>query len=1125
MVSSLKPEIALNKNGQTVADALNAFITQAATGHVGGATVNIATAYFNVAGYMLLADSLGHANHVRLLLGAEPTPPENRQRKLETEHLNPVRAEKAKLRDALNRQDKTIRIERDMLGFTAESTAATRRLLDWLNSGKVEVRRLEKQFLHGKAFLVSDHQYGVIAGSSNFTYAGLRTNIELNLANYQPHIVSQVSEWFENIWAQATDYDLASLFQPRFEPHKPQIIYLRMLYELYANELQEEAASTGNAQIHLTDFQSDGLWRARRILDEHNGVLIADEVGLGKTFIAGELIRETIVDLRQQKVLVVAPATLRDGPWRAFRSDHDLHVELRSYDDLVRDGRLNPAYPQGRKLDARDINDYALVVVDEAHNLRNHNTLRAQTLRKLLAGSPPKKLVMLTATPVNNSLWDLYNLLDYFLPNDAVFADVGIRSLRDHFKHAMKLNPTDLTPEHLFDVLDRLAVRRTRSFVKRFYANDKIRIQGTEESIVFPTPKVRKVTYNLDDVLPGFFDRFEKLLATDLDKTETNAPSSGQAEQQTKRLRLAMYVPSKYRRDQATETHEIQLAGLLQSSLLKRFESSPHAFAETCRKMVKRHDAFLNFLEQGKIGSGQLLSDWIATDSEELEEYLSDKDEPLGNASEYHADVLRDHVKQDRRILEELRTESGRLQRSNDPNLEALVDTLAEIAFTAERDGIGQQDTRNRHKVIIFTYFADTVDWIFEHLQDKTETDSRLSRYKGRLARITGTSADSENKRDQVLWGFSPLTTDPPSGYDQDRYDIIVSTDMLAEGVNLQQAKHIINYDLPWNPMRIVQRHGRIDRIRSKHQEIVLHCVFPDSRLDDMLGLEERLQRKIVHAAVSVGVGEVLPEQEAQREANFAETREEINRLRLEDAGLLDRGSTTRGAMSGEEFRQETRAAFENTTLIRQIEALPWCAGSAMSLADSRAEEPGFVFCARVGDDPRPQFRFVSLSEDKPVSQQTLYCLNTASPVDGFETRPVELSEDYLSLAFRAWEKARNEIVEDWNFHSDKANLESAVTPRQQRAAELIEKHPPPGYTHQQIERLLDTVRAPHLERVVRALQVAINNHEGPSEQVQAIIKVVNDLGLQPHYAAKPRPEIAASDVHLVVWIAVLPDS
>jgi hypothetical protein len=198
-----------------------------------------------------------------------------------------------------------------------------------------------------------------------------------------------------------------------------------------------------------------------------------------------------------------------------------------------------------------------------------------------------------------------------------------------------------------------------------------------------------------------------------------------------------------------------------------------------------------------------------------------------------------------------------------------------------------EADARDRRKVLIFSYYADTVRWISNHLAAVTENDARLADYRGRLTSITGT----EGGKDEVLWGFAPRTTDPPPAHAADRYDIVVTTDVLAEGVNLQQARHIINYDLPWNPMRLVQRHGRIDRIGSRHSEVFLRCVFPDQRLDDLLGLEQRLERKLKQAAATVGVGQVLPGS-AEAEITFTETRDEIERLRHEDATLFVRGGT-----------------------------------------------------------------------------------------------------------------------------------------------------------------------------------------------------------------------------------------
>ena len=436
----------------------------------------------------------------------------------------------------------------------------------------------------------------------------------------------------------------------------------------------------------------------------------------------------------------------------------------------------------------------------------------------MLAGSPPKQLVLLTATPVNNSLWDLYYQLGYFLRNDAAFADVGIPSMRDHFARAMSINPDDLTPEHLFDVLDAVAVRRTRSFVKQYYPNDTVPIDGRDQIIAFPTPRVRKVSYDLDAVLPGFFDRIARALDPDASPGDPEA------------LTLARYAPSMYRLDQSPDSYEIQLAGLLRSGMLKRFESSPHAFAETCHRMANSHGAFLALLDHGRVATGDELADWMSTDSDDIDAADKHADHHTGiqeDAANYDIERLRRDVAADRDLLRSFSDTARMVVPSEDPNLAELVEQLAYIAAEAAETGTSDQDIRNRRKALIFSYYADTVDWIFEHLVETVLTDERLAAYRDRIASLSGNTGTQS--KETVIWGFAPKTSDAPEGRDEDLYDIVVTTDVLAEGVNLQQARHIINYDLPWNPMRLVQRHGRIDRIGSHHSEVFIRCVFPDT--------------------------------------------------------------------------------------------------------------------------------------------------------------------------------------------------------------------------------------------------------------------------------------------------------
>ncbi len=853
----MKPEFVDNRNGNTLVAALRGHLAWLSETYARPIELAIASGYFNPEGFGLLADLLERLPKVRLLLGAEPTPPPARPARRIGEP--PARFEARVVREAIRANDAGLLRDRNLLEFAPATEAAIRRLLALLESGKAEVRRYEKGFLHGKAFIFADEE-GVISGSSNFTAAGLTANLELNLGRYDPTPVRQVKQWFDDLWDEAQPFDLAAIYQQRYEEYPPYLIYLRVLWELYGQELEEEQAT--DPLIRLTTFQSDGVWRARRILGKYNGVLFADGVGLGKTFVAGELIREAVQD-RRQRVLLIAPAALRDGMWSRFTDEHQIHVETYSYEQLLNDRQLGGSESYLK----HQPNEYAMVVVDEAHVFRNPDTRRAQALRRLLLGKPPKQLVLLTATPVNNSLWDLYYLLTLFIGHDAVFAERGIRSLKERFSETSQENPDDLRPDMLFDVLDAVTVRRTRHFVRRYYPNDRIiGPGGVEMPVQFPEPHVEAINYDLEEVLPGFFDDLKKALAPE-------------DEQQQPLLTMARYCPSMHRLDREVEESQLTLVGLIRSGLLKRFESSAYAFGQTARRMADSHGAFLKALDAGYLLSPKALEEWTNIDSDEEWERLLEETgaEPTEN---YNVETLKAAVKADRDILCRFADTAAKVGADNDPKLAELTVALAEIFRSAEKDGIGEEDARNKRKIIIFSYFADTADWIERHVRNIVDSQKTFAAYRGRIVSVAGQDSRYGVSREDAVFGFVPVSSEAPPGRNEDRFDILITTDVLAEGVNLQQCRNIINYDLPWNPMRLVQRHGRIDRIGSRHPDVYMWCFFPDRQLDELLNLEERIRRKLAQAAASIGVeSEVIPGGRTG-EVVFSQTRTEIESLR-----------------------------------------------------------------------------------------------------------------------------------------------------------------------------------------------------------------------------------------------------
>ncbi len=1079
----MKPEFVDNRE-ITLHEALNAHLDWLRTTYAQPVELSIATGYFNPEGFALLADRLERLTRVRLLLGAEPIPPPAKPLRMPGEPLG-ERFEQKLVGEALRRHAQGLLRDRDLLEFSLDTDRAIRRLLDFLATGRIEVRRYEKAFLHGKAFVFATDE-GVIAGSSNFTGAGLTRNLELNLGQYDPTPVTKVKDWFESLWAEAAPYDLAAVYKARYEPYDPYLIYLRVLWERYKDELEEETGDV--TRIRLTTFQNDGIFRAKRIIEKYHGVLIADGVGLGKTFVGGELIRQVVED-RRQRALLIAPAALRDGTWDRFKHAHQLYLEAISYEQLANEVQLGgtESYLQQRA------NDYALVAVDEAQAFRNPDTRRAQALRRLLQGRPPKTLVLLSATPVNNSLWDLYYLLTYFIGHDAAFADQGIRSLKDRFAEAMDQDPDDLKPDALFDILDATAVRRTRHFVRRYYPNDRVIGPGGREIPVhFPDPHVEAVTYSLDVVLPGFFDMVEEALAP-----ENGLPA----------LTLARYFPSRYLVAGAPDPREAALVGLLRSGLLKRFESSAHAFATTAERMAAAHDAFLQGLDRGVILTAEAIEEWEQADSDEAFERLIAETGSMSTVG-YDVPQLRADVSKDRDLLRDFAQQARRVTQSNDPKLTELVGALVAILNQAGREGLDEKDTCNRRKVIIFSFFADTVDWIMDHLTDALASDKRLATYRGRLVAVTGEESYQGVSRERAVFGFAPESAEAPPGQDNDLYDILVTTDVLAEGMNLQQCRNVINYDLPWNPMRLVQRHGRVDRIGSPHRDVYIRCFFPDERLEALLALEARIRRKLAQAAASVGVEhEVIPGA-ATSEVVFAETREQIERLRREDPTIFVNAGEDPSAHSGEEYRQELRKGLERYG--DRIRSLPWGAGSGFR----GGAEKGHFFCARVGD--RLFLRFVPWVGQE-IIKDTLGCLRLISCR---EDTPRDLPTELGDSAYSAWMRARKDVFDEWMFATDPANLQPRVRPALRAAANHLRNCPPPGMTQEEVDRLIESVEAPWGIRYEKQIREAMESGTGTAAS-GAIAETVRRLGLEPFKAPEPLPPIEERDVHLICWMAV----
>lgn len=1076
LVTGERREFVDNRSGNTVADA----ICQAAAYFGNTREISIATGYFNLGGFAVIADALEAAPAVRILLGSEPEPPRPRRTVLPgSPPARPV------LRERLVELRASLEADRDLLPFDPDSAKVVERLLRFLERPSTEVRLHRREFLHGKAFIFGD-EAGVLAGSANFTAAGLLHNLELDLGQYNPDQVRKARTWFDDLWAEAEPFDLAGLYRGRETEYDPYTIYLRMLYELYGAELSEEIQElpiAPGAKLQLTEFQQLGVRRALRILDKWGGVLIADGVGLGKTFTAGGLIEHHLQNLGW-RVLVVAPASLRDATWERFLATHTRYaVEVISYQELANDAQVGDP-PDGGAQDHRrshlklDPSEYRCIVVDEAHAFRSSETTYYRALRRLMAfGGVEKRLILLTATPVNNSLWDLYWQLLLFARTESRFAEIGIPNLREHIIRALGLDLEALTPAHLFPLLDAVSVRRTRTHIKRFFPGATLNTPDGPVPLVFPTPRLHRVDYESarppDAATAGeFFDQVAKAIGGGLS--------------------MARYQPDLYRITGDQAAAQQVTSALLLSQLLKRFESSLEAFRRTLRKMIGSHERFLEILDRGYVAVPRISPDAFdeGLDDEDLDRLLAE-DPKAVPASEYLVAELRERVVADRDLLRTLLRRAETIPAMADPKLDVLLDTLDRIAGTA-----GHGDER---KVIVFSYFADTIDYIREFLE--STSDPRMGPYRGRIGVTTG--AIGSDARQRTVWSFAPFSSGAPAGTSE-QVDLLLSTDVLAEGQNLQQCGRAINFDLPWNPMRLVQRNGRIDRIGSKHETVHLFTFFPDE-LNELLELEERLRRKIAQANAAIGVETGVLPGDQPVERVFDDTRAEIERVAAEDASLIEEKEAELDAFSGEVFREELRQALMMARE-RELRALPWGIGSGFAAS----RQPGVVFAARAGS--RVEWRFVPLGGGE-LSADRLALLGHARCAPDTERH---LPQAVRDLLFELWGRARDAILADRRAELDPAKRQAAVPKAQRDAVALLLTATSIDAAVQ--DRVVEALQAPWPLTVGRSLRSILDRTDASNAaKAEQIVAYVESEGLRAP-VVPVEPPIEPDDIHLVCY-------
>ncbi|MCX7993080.1 MAG: phospholipase D-like domain-containing protein, partial [Fimbriimonadales bacterium] len=440
----------------------------------------VATAYFNLDGFEVLGDALERVAELRLLLGTE-----QEQEFVLTQRL-------------------AQELERHFALVRPESQRKVERWAAFLRRDTVQVRRYKPRergrILHGKVYLVEGVPYvgaiGVV-GSSNFTGAGLTTNLELNAILKQASATSEIHQWYEQLWQEADDYkaELLTMLEQFTRALSPHEVYIKVVYEAYRDRLASNLAEQDGkpSPIALADFQRDGYHAAREILEQYGGVLIADSVGLGKTYLALRLLDDYAYQQRKT-ALVICPAALRDTVWKPLLEQHAIPHRVESMEQISRGD-----------FDLNDLSQYAVIVVDESHNFRNPGANRWRNLFELLRYANPEqtRLILLTATPVNNSVYDLYHQIRLITRDDkGYFQIAGIDNLESYFRKA------DENRETLYELLEAISVRRSRAFIRRHYPNAII----DGKPVHFPERHIHTVQYDLQRVYGG--DLYQRVAHT-----------------------------------------------------------------------------------------------------------------------------------------------------------------------------------------------------------------------------------------------------------------------------------------------------------------------------------------------------------------------------------------------------------------------------------------------------------------------------------------------------------------------------------------------------------------------------------------------------------------------------------
>lgn len=767
---------------------------------------DVLVGYFRASGFYLLQDALDNVSKTRILIGINT----------DKEIIEMYKESQMQIEELSNNAYNTKKryIEKLKKEFedsddNEEVDTGVKKFVEMLKSRKLEVRVYSKQPIHAKLYIMRNYEdcadYGkVITGSSNFSANGLQNNLEFNVELKNAGDVKFASEKFEELWKDSIEVNqecIDTIEKDTWvkEDITPYEMYLKFLYEYFKEQINDDQNFTFNDGYVIEGFkpyqyQKDAVIQAKRILEQHNGVFISDVVGLGKTYMCSLL----AVELDSWKLFLVPPVLI--DYWKDVLTSFGVRGFTVMSTGAIKKISEEKLYKK-----------YKYIFVDEAHKFRNERTETYAYLHEICAG---KKVVLITATPQNNYVTDIASQM-YLFESKTNSTIPGVKKLEQFFlslrndvkrysndkSSAEYLRAVEKASNVIRDkVLRQVMIRRTRTEIQNNYEKDM-----KKQGLVFP--KVNdpiKETYEFDEKTEMVFESTLELI---------------------KQITYARYTPLTYVNESVLTnemnsllTGQRNMTGFMKGILVMRLESSQYAFKMTLGRFISSLQSFINMYYDGEVWISRKLNvdDLLARD--DIDTLLDAVDK--GNAFHFKSEDFRDSfivdLKHDLEILTTLQDMWDGLE--NDNKLDYFIERL-------------KSDNRLSKKIIIFTGSTETGEYLYKNIEEKLGRN---------VIFFSGSMSDSI--KNDIRNNFDPNVD---SEVQEDVYDVLVTTDVLAEGMNLHRSNVVINYDLPWNPTRIMQRVGRINRVGTKFDELFIYNFFPTTNSNDITHQSENIISKI----------------------------------------------------------------------------------------------------------------------------------------------------------------------------------------------------------------------------------------------------------------------------------------